>query len=517
MDSSGKKCSIVLIGAETPPQVYSYLRCLDSRRLSADYELLFVSADQPQTGSTYPEPTKASIKFIKPGIGLGFERLCMEAAKQASGEYILFVNAPISYEKVAAAVRQIETRGLDIEAPSEEKYIIVKTAAFIQDQEFGRLSQQQQEQSNHQLMNQLINLLTNSAACIADIFLAANKNRLLFEDGIKHLDLTKKDDYNVYKPLFLKSVKGYLNSGLEFNNVEQCSEFYRNVTLGQVTDVPWFVGILLSVPHLSDNPDLVRHAPTDLQQSAAILVSVYNETRFTELCFKAVRKFTNFHYRLIAVNNSTIDMQHFKRSMLQQGLIDEWFDSGCTSHAEGLQKSLARAKTFRYIATLDSDAIVLKKGWLREFVARLNRENAALIGPQTFPGSNPPIKGYAIHPCCMVIDQKRIDSKFEINFAHKWPFDVGHLLTWDCLAHGIPIVKISHEIDGNYATGCSFINNSVRHYWYTSRIAGLEDDALIDGSKVEPIRKKLDKAYSSPELTRIRNYIHQTEPRPAFS
>ena len=67
-------------------------------------------------------------------------------------------------------------------------------------------------------------------------------------------------------------VKGYLDSGLEFNNVAQCIEFYRNVTLGEVTEVPWFVGIFLSTPHLSDSPDLVRHAPTDLQQSAAILV-----------------------------------------------------------------------------------------------------------------------------------------------------------------------------------------------------------------------------------------------------
>ena len=506
MDGSGKKCSIVFIGAGSSSQVNSYLRSLPAERLSADYELLFVNAHQPQIEFAYSDSAKASIKFVEPELGLGFEQLCMEATRQASGEYILFVNSPISYEQVVAAMRQLEISGVDIDAPQEEKYIIVKATAFRQTQSFGRLSQQQQEQREQQFIDQLIHLVAGSATYKEDVFFAANKNRLLFENGIKHIDLTRTDDWNVYKLLFLKSVKGYLDSGLEFNNVAQCSEFYRNVTLGEVTEVPWFVGILLSTPHLSDSPDLVRHAPTDLQQSAAILGSVYNETRFTELCFKAVRKFTNFPYRLIAVNNSTIDMQHFKRSMLQQGLIDEWFDSGCTSHAEGLQKSLARVRTFRYIATLDSDAIVLKKGWLTEFINRLNRENAALIGPQTFPGSNPSIRGYAIHPCCMVIDQKRIGSRFEINFAGKWPFDTGLLLTWDCLAYGIPIVKISHEVDGNYATGSSLINKSVRHHWYTSRISGLEDNALIDGRKIGPIRENLNRAYRSAKLSQIRDY-----------
>jgi biotin operon repressor len=529
MDGSGKKCSIVFIGAESPSQVNSYLRCLPAERLSVDYELLFVNAHQPQIEFAYSNSTKASIKFVESERGLGFEQLCIEATRQASGEYILFVNSPISYEQVVAAIRQLEISGVDIEAPQEKKYIIVKATAFIQARNFRRLSQQQQEQNYNQTINQLMHLIAGSATYIEDVFFIANKNRLLFENGIKYIDLTKTDDCNVYKLLFLRSIKGYLDSGLEFNNVDQCNDFYQNVTLpalpcllsqtakgiaqAHVREVPWFVGIVLSVPHLKYSSSSVRHTPADWQQSAVILVSVYNETRFTELCFKAVRKFTNFPYHLIAVNNSTIDMQHFKRSMLRKGLIDEWFNTGCTSHADGLQKSLARVGTFRYIATLDSDAIVIKKGWLTEFVDRLNRENAALIGPQTSSGNNLSIKGYAIHPCCMVIDRERIGSKFEINFAGKWPFDTGHLLTWDCLVYGIQIVKISHKIDGNYATGSSLINKSVRHYWYTSRILDLEDDALIDGCKVETIREKLDMAYSSTKLSQIREY-HMPEKSP---
>ena len=206
MDGSGKKCSIVFIGAGSSSQVNSYLRSLPAERLSADYELLFVNAHQPQIGFAYSDSAKASIKFVETERGLGFEQLCMEATRQASGEYILFVNSPISCEQVVAATRQLEISGVNIEAPQEEKYIIVKATAFIQARNFHRLSQQQQEQRDLQSINQLIHLVAGSATYKEDVFFAVNKNRLLFENGIKHIDLTRTDDWNVYKLLFLKSV-----------------------------------------------------------------------------------------------------------------------------------------------------------------------------------------------------------------------------------------------------------------------------------------------------------------------
>ena len=273
-----------------------------------------------------------------------------------------------------------------------------------------------------------------------------------------------------------------------------------------MTEVPWFISLLQSRWHLvKDDRSFVQKIPTDFQQSSAILVSIYNETRFAEICFKAVRKFTTFPYHLVAINNSTEDIREFKKAVLQQGLVDEWFDSNCTSHNDGLQKSLNKVNKFRYITTLDSDAIVLRQNWLTELVARLNHENAGLIGPQWDP-SGKKLKSHTIHPCCMVIDKQRIGAKFQIDFCYGWPWDVGGLITWDCLAHRIPIIWVSHEVDGNYMIGSSLINKSVRHYWYTSQITNLDDDAELDGYKVSEIRQKVEKAYRSAELEEIRKY-----------
>lgn len=509
VSGSAKKCSIVFIGADSPSEVNSYLHYLSADQLPADYELLFIEDCLPQIDPAYSESIKASIKIIKLAPDLEFNQLCIEAAKQAEGEYLLFALEPTSKEQVFVAVNQLESSRLSTAMDSEKNYLIIKKLPFLEAKGFAD-REIAQEQKRFQLMNKLENLVLG-ATTAAEIFQAVLIDRSLSKSSIEqYLSLVKKDDSNFYKLLFLESLKGHLDSGVRFRNIDQICDFYAKAvasfTLGQTPQIPWFLSIFQSIRHLkNDRKAIIENIPTALQQSSAILVSVYNETRFAELCFKAIRKFTSFPYHLVAINNSTIDIQDFKKAVLQEELVDEWFDSGCNTHANGLCKALDRVRKFRYITTLDSDAIVLKQNWLTEFVGRLNRANAGLIGPQSHPGSNK-IKGYPVHPCCMVIDQQRIGSKFKIDFCHYWPWDAGGLITWDCLAHNIPIVKVSHEVDGDYAKGSSLINKSVRHYWYTSRIFGLDDEDELDGYKIGVIRQRLEKAYSCAELNQIRNY-----------
>jgi hypothetical protein len=501
------KCSIVFLSARDCATVNSCLRYLDTGKVPPDYELIFIKSSSNQIDFSTPSLTDPRIRFIEIAPALKLENLCLQIAEKASGRYIIFSNDRISYEIAASAVRNLEDTGDEFYAPADKNCIIAEKSAFIQAQSFRKLAQRKKERTESRPLDKLVKLLTDSSVAVHDIFFAADRNKTLFEDGLKKLNLDKTDKSDFYKILFLKSVKGYLDSGLRFENEGHCVSFYSSVRFQQVPPVPWYVGVILSVPHLNDNPDFFRLNLAQLRPLCAILVSVYNETRFTELCFKAIRKFTTFPYYLIAVNNSTIDMQRFKESMLRQNLIDRWFDSGCTAHDKGLQSALKITAQFRYIATLDCDAIVIKQNWLTEFIDRLARENAALIGPETFPASNN-IKGFGIHPSCMVIDRLPIDDKFQITFNRSWPCDTGHLLTWDCLAHGIPIVKVSHEGDTDRAMNPSLINKSVQHYWCASTTDDFNDDDLLYRHKVAVIRQRLDQVYNSRELSVIRQYQH---------
>ena len=318
-----------------------------------------------------------------------------------------------------------------------------------------------------------------------------------------YLSQTTEQEANRYQWTFVKCLKAYLDARLMFRDAEQITEFAKNIEANE--GVPWFIGFLQSLWHLKNDYPQIRQIK-EREQAVAILVSVYNETKFTELCLRSIRKLGGFPNHIVAVNNSTADVEDFKQAVLKEGLVDNWFDSGCKSHGDGLQKALEMVRSFRYIAAMDSDAIGLKENWLRDFVEELNNKNAGLIGPVREPGSQHVI-GTAVHPCCMVIDQQTIGSKFQIDFRSQWPFwDVGGLLTWDCLLNGIPIVKVSHEYNGSCALHSSLVNKSVRHYWYVSRISVLDDNAELDGYKVADIRGRLAQEYQSPELQEIKNY-----------
>jgi hypothetical protein len=500
---ANKKCSVVLLFTRDSSTADSYFRHLNIKELPPDYELIFIKGPQGQINHLKAAST-VDIKIVEVAAGLKLEELCLEAARQAHGQYIIFAKGPISCKSIVGAVRGLEDMDVALHTPPEEDYIIVETSAFIEAGSFNSLAQQQRE---NKLINKLINLVVSSTTNIHEKFAAARQYRALFEEGMRQIDFEKVGGRNFYKLMFLKSIKCYLDSGFEFDGEEECVNFFGNVEFEEVPPIPWYVGIILSLAHIKDDTAVVSRVSGDFQPDCAILVSVYNESRFTELCFKSIRKFTTFPNRIIAVNNSTIDMQQFEKAMLEQNLVDRWFNSGCTTHSEGLQSALQTVGQSRYIATLDCDSIVIRQNWLTDFISELNNSGAGLIGPQTGPGGRN-IKSYGIHPCCMVIDRQRIDGKFQMNFDNSWPCDCGHLLTWDCLAHDIPIVTVSHEGDTDRAMTPSLINKSVRHYWCASTICNLDDDAELYERKVGHIREKLEKAYNGTELTEIRQYRH---------
>jgi len=381
----------------------------------------------------------------------------------------------------------------------------------------------------------VVNRLVESSDPLSSVFIRANEIEGELKEEIEaYLSSADRQQVDCYQHTFIRCLEKYLTSGLRFRNLVQINEFAKGVELSPpLADVPWFVGLLQSLWHLkNDTPHQLNPRPKsqpdqlgtssagqlalgqteEMEQTVAVLVSIYNEVKFAELCLKAVRKYSGLPHYIIAVNNSTKDISHFKRAVLNAGLVDRWFDSNCYSHGEGLQRALLLARRFRYIATLDSDAVGLKQNWLRDLVEQLASKNAGLIGPQRVPTSKSIIE-FVVHPCCMVIDQQRIGSEFQIDFRNQWPYwDVGGLLTWDCLLNAIPVVKVRHEYTGNSAMHSSLINDDVRHYWYASRISALGDSDRLDGYLVRDIRERLETEYQSPELGEIKEYCGPRQP-----
>jgi len=347
-----------------------------------------------------------------------------------------------------------------------------------------------------------INELIGAASYVGKVFLLARdmEPRLRAEiDAYLHAISRQQADF--YQFQFITCLQQYLDSDLAFTDIDQVREYAWTI---EVKDqVPWFLGLMQSLWHLGH--DSCPPATTGTYRcGVAVLVTVFNETRFAELCLKSIRGLAGFPHRIVVANNSTQDVSDFREAVLRDGLVDEWFDSGCTYHGDGLQRALSHAGDMRYIAALDSDAVGLRESWLRDLVHELDRSGAGLAGPGRIPMARD-IIGFVVHPCCMLIDRERIGSRLQIDFRSQWPFwDVGGLLTWDCMAHGIPIIKVGSRSGEPCALGSTLVNGSVQHYWYVSRISTLKDDDELDGYRVGDIRARLEREYAAPELDAIK-------------
>jgi|GEM_PF-3900470 len=354
--------------------------------------------------------------------------------------------------------------------------------------------------------------LVQASASVKDTFpyIAAHASQLRGEVEM-FLGYARTNETRFYERLLAESLREYLDSQISLGTVEQAKDYVSGIHLDG-SKAPWIVSLLQSIWHLKEDAPQAAPLPEKLADKAAVLVSLYNETRFCELALKSVRMHAGFPHCLIVVNNSTKDVSQFRQFVTEHGLADAWMDTGLTHHGLGLQKALGYLAKFRYVATLDSDAVGIKAGWLGSLIDKLTSADGAITGPLREPGQNTVI-GQAIHPCCMVIDRKRIGNTFQLDFRSQWPFwDVGGLVTWDCKAHLLPIITVPHEYNGDCAECSTLIDRAVRHFWYTSRIVDLDDNEMLDGHRVADIRQRLETELAQPELRSIREFSAAANP-----
>lgn len=359
--------------------------------------------------------------------------------------------------------------------------------------------------------------LVEAAASAKAIFpyVAANATRLKLEVDL-FTEFARHQDTRPYERLLASSLQEGLGSGMQLDSLEKAKSYVSSLVVRDGR-APWVISMMQSLWHLR-NDRAEQTGNQAFEDKLVVLVSVFNETRCCALALRSLRLYAGVPCHIVAVNNSTRDVSSFRDFAAQNGLIDEWLDTGVTHHGLGLQKAFERYKNCRYIALVDSDAIGFRENWLAEFVQLLN-DGAALVGPIRDPGKDT-VAAQVIHPCCMAIDQKAIAGAFQIDFRSFWPFwDVGGLLTWDCRAHGIKIAEVSHVYGAGGSTNSAIVNGSVRHLWYASRISDMEDEAMLDGHTVGDIRRRLENDLRDPSLDALRASPLAEEPgqRPLLS
>ncbi len=111
-------------------------------------------------------------------------------------------------------------------------------------------------------------------------------------------------------------------------------------------------------------PDLIKG-------KATICVVNYKTFDLTRLCLRSIRKFTNYPYEVIVVDNDSHDQSlEYLRSLKWIRLIERSTGnepSGGYSHAAALDLGLQNCNS-EFFISMHSDVIVIKDNWLTELI-----------------------------------------------------------------------------------------------------------------------------------------------------
>jgi glycosyltransferase involved in cell wall biosynthesis len=120
-------------------------------------------------------------------------------------------------------------------------------------------------------------------------------------------------------------------------------------------------------------------------KKATICVVQYKTLQLTKLCLRSIRKFTNYPYEVIVIDNNSADESlEYLKSLNWINLIERKDpvndSSGGYAHAAALDMGLQKTNT-EFFVTVHSDTIVHKDNWLSELISFFGEDaNTACVG-----------------------------------------------------------------------------------------------------------------------------------------
>lgn len=127
-----KRCSIVLFTSRSCSNIYNYLRSLTTTRLSNQYELIIINNSSETIDESHVKSCLDDVKIIRPQTELKFVQLCILAAQQGRGKYVVFSQGPIDEGWLDKLIDQLEAMKAKIAIPEEKDYILVDRVAFLE-------------------------------------------------------------------------------------------------------------------------------------------------------------------------------------------------------------------------------------------------------------------------------------------------------------------------------------------------------------------------------------------------
>ena len=154
-DQVKKRCSIVFFTGRDCSDAYNYLRSLSITRLSSQYELVIINNSPAAIDESYLKSFSDDVKIISPQTELKFVQLCILAAQQGRGKYVVFSQGQIDEGWLGKVIDQLETMKTKIAIPEEKDYILVDRVAFLEAGSFEGLVEKKPQSYHHLLLREM--------------------------------------------------------------------------------------------------------------------------------------------------------------------------------------------------------------------------------------------------------------------------------------------------------------------------------------------------------------------------
>jgi len=248
---------------------------------SGDFEIVLLVPE-----SYAPAPASGPLKIMRMPDDMNLQTKCLMASQQLNSEYVLLSDRFITRPAAGAIVEHMKSQHLLL--GRFENCICMHRISLLEAGSVAKLAQLSQDTGIVRFDYAEIDSLIHLNESVADVIFSAINHREAVAPAIDRY-LADPGRGTFYGRQFLQSLQDCLKFPHFFENISQINLFYQDVRVDNLDRVPWYVGLLQSFWHLNRDKKDYQIPPCTRMDKVAVLISVFNECTFTEVCLKALR------------------------------------------------------------------------------------------------------------------------------------------------------------------------------------------------------------------------------------
>ena len=249
-----------------------------------------------------------------------------------------------------------------------------------------------------------------------------------------------------------------------------------------------------------------------MQPIITIVIPQYKTFQVTQLCLRALKKFSTLNIEVIVVDNNSADesLTYLEKNKWIQLISNKNAEIGGAGHKQALDIGIKAAKG-EWVLLFHSDTIVLKKGWDADLLNLVKQYPNAIGVTSVVRDINPfaswhsqlirrlKERQYAYHHTLETSNNKMMSYCFLI----KREFLINTGFNFEQAEGDVADALYRNHIKDKQAfvlMGRNFLKNIL---WHTSNVSSILTGQMTDSKSISKLHQKLNSLFSSAVISEL--------------